>query len=121
MPREATQFKEGEVNNPDGRPKGSKSFTTKVREALECLSEGKGTSVEKDLIEAILKNAIKKGDVQAQRMIWNYLDGMPVAKTDLTTLGEKLPSTTIIGSPALAKIAEEYEQRILEELKKSNA
>lgn len=70
-------WKKGVSGNPNGRPVGAKNFTTKVREALEALSDGKNISYEKELITAILDNAIVKKDIQAQKLIWNYLDGMP--------------------------------------------
>ena len=37
MPREDTQFKKGEINNPKGRPKGSGLFSNFVKHALEEL------------------------------------------------------------------------------------
>lgn len=39
MPREDTQFKKGEINNPAGRPKGSGLFSNFVKHALEELGE----------------------------------------------------------------------------------
>lgn len=91
MSNPATQFSaERQPETPGGRPKGSKSFTTKVREALEKLYDGTETTAERALVEAILKNAISKGDVQAQRMIWSYLDGMPQQKIDHTSDGKPL-------------------------------
>jgi len=76
-------FSKGDPNiNLAGRPVGAKNFTTKVREALEALSEGqdkdgKPLSYERLLIESILYNAIVRKDPVSQRLIWNYLDGMP--------------------------------------------
>ena len=89
-------WEKGESGNPEGRPKGSKNFTTKVREALEKISEGGADTAEVALIKAILKNAIDKGDVTAQKMIWSYLDGMPTQKTDLTSGGEKIQGFNFI-------------------------
>lgn len=74
----------GVSGNPNGRPVGAKNFTTKVREALEALSEGKDISYEKQLIQSILDNAIVKKDITAQKLIWNYLDGMPQQRTELS-------------------------------------
>lgn len=76
--------------NREGRPLASRNFTTKVREALEKIGEGNATSYEEALIKSILHNAIVQKDVQAQRLIWNYLDGMPHQQTDITSGGEKI-------------------------------
>ena len=118
MPREDTQFKPGESGNPDGKPKGSKDFTTVVREALKAVWKGKATSAETALVESILENAISRGKTETQKLIWNYLDGMPVAKTEHS--GEIKTTPNIAASPALIQIAQEYEERILQELKKTN-
>ena len=75
-------FQSGEKwnGNPYGRPVGSKSFTTKVKEALEKVYDGTGGSAEKDLIKSILKKATKDGNDNTQKLIWNYLDGMTAQK-----------------------------------------
>jgi vacuolar-type H+-ATPase subunit E/Vma4 len=83
------------VLNPNGRPKGARSFTTKVREALEKIAEGKDYSYEEALIKSIMKNAIVDGDQATQRLIWNYLDGMPAQ--DITSGGEKINPCPIYG------------------------
>lgn len=83
-------FPPGVSGNPNGRPKGAKNFTTKVREALETLSEGTGTSKEKMLINKIMEKAIVEGNEQMIKLMWNYLDGMPQNYTDITTGGEKI-------------------------------
>jgi len=75
-----TTFKPGQSGNPAGKPKGTKSFTTKVTEALEKIAEGKDYTYEEALIKSILKKAIVDGDTTMIRMIWNYKDGMPVQK-----------------------------------------
>lgn len=77
MPKEDTQFKPGQSGNPAGRPKGSKNFTTKVREALEKISKNDGCTYEEALIKSIIAKAIIDGDTRSQKLIWNYLDGMP--------------------------------------------
>jgi len=73
-----------------GKMAGSKSFTTKVREALEKIAEGRDYTYEEAFIKSILKKAIVDGDASTQRLIWNYLDGMPAQKMDLTSKGESI-------------------------------
>jgi hypothetical protein len=74
------KFVKGQSGNPKGKPVGTRSFTTKVREALEKIADGKDYTYEEAFIKSILKNAIVDGDTSTQRLIWNYLDGMPVQK-----------------------------------------
>lgn len=76
--------------NREGRPAGVKNFTTKVKEALEKIAEGKEYTYEEALVKSILKGAIVDGKESSQKLIWNYLDGLPQAKLDLTTQGEKI-------------------------------
>lgn len=69
--------------NREGRPVGARSFTTKVKEALEKIAEGKDYTYEEAFIKSILKKAIVDGDASTQRLIWNYLDGMPAQSLDV--------------------------------------
>lgn len=82
-------FKQGEDprRNMEGRPEGTKNFTTKVREALEKIAEGKDYTYEEAFIKSIMKKAIVDGDSGTQRLVWNYLDGMPHQSTDISMKG----------------------------------
>jgi len=81
-------WKKGDPSpNPAGRPVGAKSFTTKVKEALEKIAEGKKYTIEEALVKSILKKAIIDGDSATQKLIWNYLDGMP--KQSLEVSGDE--------------------------------
>ena len=79
----APKWEKGQSGNPNGRPKGSKNFTTKVREALEKIADGKDYTYEEALIKSVLKNAIVDGDTSTQRLIWGYLDGLPQQNIDM--------------------------------------
>lgn len=68
--------------NKEGRPTGSKNLTTKVREALEKIAEGENYTYEEALIKSILKKAIVDGDASTQKLVWQYLDGMPTQKIE---------------------------------------
>lgn len=70
----------GVVLNPNGRPKGARSFTTKVREALERLAEGKGETAEALLIKSLIHKAVVKQDVLMIKTIWEQLDGKPLQR-----------------------------------------
>ena len=84
-------FKKGDDprRNTDGRPKGTKNFTTKVREALEKVAEGRDYTYEEAFLKAILKKAIVDQDTTIMRLIWNYLDGMPMQKIE-ASIDEKI-------------------------------
>ena len=84
-------FVKGDPNiHRGGRPKGVKNFTTKIREALEKVSKEKGVSYEELLVRSILEKAIDERDTASQKLIWNYLDGLPMATTDLTSGGKPI-------------------------------
>lgn len=87
-------FKPGFSGNPAGKPVGSKAFTTKIRQALEKIVEGKDYSYEEAFIKSVLKNAIVKGDPATQRLIWNYLDGLPKATLDIGADKDSLAELT---------------------------
>lgn len=67
----------GTVAGP-GRPPGSKSFTTKVRDALEKIGEGNDITYEEALIKKILHKAIVQGNDKMIELLWNYMDGKPI-------------------------------------------
>ena len=63
-----------------GREKGTRSFTTKVREALEKIAEGKDYTYEAAFIKAILKKGIVDQDTGMMKTIWEQLDGKPIQR-----------------------------------------
>ena len=78
-----TKFKPGQSGNPAGRPPGTISITTKIKQELEkCPEKDKRTYLEL-LVKRILQKAIAEGDQQMIRSIWNYIDGMPTEKQEL--------------------------------------
>jgi len=91
MPKEDTQFKKGEINNPNGRPKDSFSILTILKRKLqECpKGEDKRTYAER-IVQKLLDDAERKGDTQMRKIIFNYIEGMPAQKMDLTSGGEKI-------------------------------
>ena len=77
--------------NP-GKPLGTRSFTTKVREALEKIADGKDYTYEEAFIKAIMKKAIVDQDTSMMRTVWEQLDGKPLqrlANADGTNLIQK--------------------------------
>ena len=85
MPREDTQFKEGQSGNPAGRPPKGYSITETIREMMAEKPEIKralGTKV----IEAALK-----GDLTAIKLVWAYMDGQPMQPTEVTVKEKPIP------------------------------
>lgn len=90
-------FKEGNKMGK-GRPPGSKNLTTLFREALrnkeytlkdEATGQTLKIKAENALVEKALENAIKKGDRESIRMIWEMLDGKPTQQHRLEVNGPK--------------------------------
>lgn len=111
------KWQPGESGNPDGRPKGSKNFTTLVRDALEEITNYKDEqgqiktdTYKRLLIKRILNKAIDKGDTRMIELIWNYFDGKPRGSLDVgvdkESLGELTAFFRKIGSPAADTPAE---------------
>ena len=82
-PENLTPFKKGQSGNLNGRPKGV-SITALVREELEKIPEGQKETAKNLLVKRILKKAITEGDKEMIKICWNYMDGMPQQKVDLT-------------------------------------
>lgn len=77
---ERGRLKKGSTANPHGRPPKGYSITEAFREMLSSSPETKA-----EIVESIRKKALQ-GDATAQKLIWNYMDGMP--KQDLGIEGK---------------------------------
>ena len=78
-------FKKGQSGNPGGRPKGSISLTTILREKL---SEGDGERA-KQLVEELLLRAGEKSD-PLMKEILDRTEGKVPQATDITSNGESI-------------------------------
>lgn len=76
-------FQKGQSGNPGGRPKGSKSLKTYVREMLEGMTD-------EEKLEYL--HGLPK------EIIWKMGEGNPKQDTDITSAGEKI--TPIYGGKA---------------------
>jgi hypothetical protein len=80
---EKGRFTQGNLGGP-GRPKGL-SITSLVRAELDKAPEGDESTYAELLIRQLLKKAIVDGDSSTQKLIWNYIDGLPQASLDVTS------------------------------------
>ena len=96
-PHPAKPFKKGTSGNPNGRPPKGYSITEMMKKLLATkVKDAKGRMV--DPREAIGRSILKKaleGDVAAQKMVWQYMDGMPQQNIDATSGGEKIQGITV--------------------------
>ena len=75
------QFVKGVSGNPGGRPKGSKSLKTFVREYLESLPEEEKIEYLKTL---------------SPEMVWRMAEGNPHSTTDITSGDKPIPLLGVI-------------------------
>lgn len=87
-PNPPNQWKPGQSGNPKGRPPKGYSITEMVRTLIETPYKDPKTGQVVDLREAIGLKIIDKamqGDTAAQKMIWQYMDGMPKQRVQVDT------------------------------------
>lgn len=93
--KQDTRFKPGQSGNPDGRPKGTRNFSTEWREFIKKVAKEQGTTPE-ILKSNLWKVAYKKaaeGDYQFFRDIHDRVYGKPQQHLDHSTLGKELTIT----------------------------
>jgi hypothetical protein len=103
---EKGRFIKGVSGNPDGKPVGTKSFTSKVREALQVIAEGRDYSYEEAFIKSILHKGIIEKDSAIIKLIWSYLDGLPAQRIDLGN-AENMPFKIDMLANSIKKLADD--------------
>jgi hypothetical protein len=89
-------FTPGDPNiNRNGRPKGSRSLSSMLVEALKRYEETTNTKFEDLLIQRLLDKAISKGEIRAIREIFDRVDGKPAQSINLNS-GDKLPDKVVV-------------------------
>lgn len=72
--RPAHLWKPGQSGNPKGKLKGTRHFSTLIREAITKVAEDTGTSDDKEIVRALVEKA-KAGDLKAVDMVLDRVDG----------------------------------------------
>lgn len=67
-------WKPGESGNPAGKKKGTRHFSTLIREAITKVATDTGTSDDKEIVRALVEKA-KMGDLKAVDMVLDRVDG----------------------------------------------
>jgi hypothetical protein len=80
-PNPSYKIPKGTTPNPNGRPKKGYSITEWFKEMLNSKPEVKDA-----IGKSIMKKALE-GDTAAQKMVWQYMDGMPTQAVDLNSSG----------------------------------
>lgn len=80
-------WKPGQSGNPAGRPPKAVCLTDTMRAYLDGTIDTQGGQITRAeaLVRAVYGNAMK-GDVAAQKLMINYIDGMPVQKIEQTNI-----------------------------------
>ncbi len=105
-------FMPGVSGNPAGKPKGTLSITSEMKKKLQEVPEGKKLSYLEAFIMKMLRNAIDDGDSAAQKLIWNYIDGMPKESKDIRVGELPIP---ILGNDVLIDASDEEDSAAEEE------
>lgn len=72
---------------------------------MDEIDEATGKTYRELLVNKLFKVAIRKGDIAAMKLAIQYLDGMPLQRTDITSGGKPLNQ---LSGETLAKIDEAY-------------
>lgn len=92
QPPKEHQFKKGVSGNPAGKPKGALSLLNLLKSEIQKCPKGKDKKTYALLmVEKMLNESVKKGDIQHIKTIWAYIEGMPKQNVDVMSGGEKLP------------------------------
>jgi len=82
-PHPSNSIKPGETRNPKGRPSKGYSITETIRDMM-----AKNPEIKKKLGNKIIEMALR-GDINAMKIVWQYMDGMPKQPIELSNPEEK--------------------------------
>lgn len=79
----------GNTANPYGKPPGTLSLVSLLKKHLEEVPDGEKRSRAQAFIEKTLNQAMK-GDPANAKLVWQYIEGLPQQKVDVTTGGKPI-------------------------------
>ena len=94
-PKPTKSYKPGVSGNPNGRPKKGESLTETMRMFLDEAPPGQELTYKEMFVKKSYQKAYE-GDPTFAKLVWNYIDGMPIQKTDITSNGKELTGLTIV-------------------------
>jgi hypothetical protein len=68
------QLKKGTILNPKGKPKGSRHFSTLIKEAIQKVADGDDEPADRLIVKQLVDKA-KKGDLSAIDRVIDRVDG----------------------------------------------
>lgn len=108
-PNPQNQIQPGQVLNPTGRPKKGYSLVEIMREKMNDKDPDTKKEYREMIVNKLIKIAMRRGDMVAIKMILQYMDGMPLQKTDITSGGKPLNQ---LSHDTLAEIEKGYDKQI---------
>ena len=108
-PNPHNQIQPGQVLNPTGRPKKGYSIVEIMREKMTEIDPETKKEVRELICNKLLKIAMRRGDMVAIKMVLQYMDGMPIQKTDITSGGKPLNQ---LSHDTLTEIEKGYDKQI---------
>lgn len=83
-------FKKGQSGNSKGKPKGAFSLVAILRRELQKVPEGQKITYAEAFIKKLLQKGIIEGDTHSQRLVMNYIEGLPRQPIDIDVDRESL-------------------------------
>ena len=95
----------GTLNKGGASNQGRKKKLPELRDIMDNVmgDEQKGTTAAEAVLMALRQKAIK-GDVQAIKVLLEYMYGKPSQSIDLTTKGDKIGNTDFMNLPIEARL-----------------
>lgn len=87
-------FPKGVSGNPEGRPVGSLSLITLLKQRLELVGPDQKRTIAEHFIDNVMQDALEGNEV-ARKIVFQYIEGMPKQNVDLGIDKEGLAELTI--------------------------
>ena len=102
---EPYKWQPGQSGNPAGRAPKGYTITDLMKAKLDDVDPEKKKTYRELLVNKLFKLAIRKGDIAAIKLAMQYVEGMPLQRTDVTSGGKPINQ---LSGETLAKIDEAY-------------